>query len=261
MKRPAFWIVLAAVSVAAVGVGCPLLSPRLLDRRPQHHDGPRACPGRGAARDGARRTRPGRTTARRRPSPATTKRRPSSSSKAAARKPSRGCCAISCTPRTPGACGTSKKAKPTRPRSGSRRTASRTASSSGFREDAPGAALDAAGGTARSPRAARDAVERRLRAIRRWSSRARSAARPAASTTPSPTNARPRRLKEGRYRLRLVVSGDRLTEVDALHQDPRSVHPPIREHAIGERSDRRRLGRRAWRCSTSSAASASGCSS
>ena len=47
----------------------------------------------------------------------------------------------------------------------------------------------------------------------------------------------------------------------SLHQDPRVVHPPLREHALGQRSDRRRIGRRAWRSSTSSAASASACSS
>ena len=47
----------------------------------------------------------------------------------------------------------------------------------------------------------------------RWSNRDRNGGRAAASTTRSPTSAPTPTLNEGRYRLRLVVSGDRLTEV------------------------------------------------
>ena len=56
-------------------------------------------------------------------------------------------------------------------------------------------------------------MERRPVDSSRSSSRARNGAPAGASITPSPTSAHDETLEEGRYRLRLVVSGDRLTEV------------------------------------------------
>ena len=40
------------------------------------------------------------------------------------------------------------------------------------------------------------------------------------------------RIREGRYRLKLVVSGDKLTELTAVCADPGSVHPQIRTDEI-----------------------------
>ena len=54
MKRPAFWILLALASLAAVAVGVRLFPAGLLDRRARHHDGPRARARGRAADPGAR---------------------------------------------------------------------------------------------------------------------------------------------------------------------------------------------------------------
>ena len=108
----------------------------------------------------------------------------------------------------------------------------------------PGAALDGAGGARASPRpAARERwhVDFTTFALVEQGQERRPGGRVDHTFTyerPSPT------LNEGRYRLRLVVSGDRLTEVTPLRQDPGGVHAPLREHALGERGDRRRLGGR-----------------
>ena len=94
-------------------------------------------------------------------------------------------------------------------------------------EDAPGAALDAA--TAR--RIAEDG------AATRWTVdlskfalvEAGQERRPAGRVDHTFTYERAdEALGEGRYRLRLVVSGDRLTEVTPFRQDSRSVHAPLR---------------------------------
>ena len=58
MKRPAFWIVLGFVSVAAAGDGLALFPAGVLDRRARHHDGPRARARRGARACRARRPGP-----------------------------------------------------------------------------------------------------------------------------------------------------------------------------------------------------------
>ena len=111
----------------------------------------------------------------------------------------------------------------TRRRSGSRRTAVRTDSSSGSTR------------TRRAPRCQplrREPSARRGRArTGRWtspasrsSSRVRSADRAAAWITPSRTSVPRRRSTKGDTGCELVVSGDRLTGVTPLRQDPGSVH-------------------------------------
>ena len=112
-----------------------------------------------------------------------------------------------------------------------------------LKEDAPGAALEPRrrGGSREAGATSRWNVDLASFALVEPGQERRPAGRVDHTFTyerPSPT------LNEGRYRLRLVVSGDRLTEVTPLHQDPRGVHPPLREHAVGERSDRHRIDRR-----------------
>ena len=122
----------------------PLLPSGVLDRRARHHDDARAGARRRARDRHARSPGARRIPGRRRRSASTARRRRSSSSRAAARTRSRACCAIGSTPLTPGASGTSGKAKPTR------RSIRFTPDGQpyGFvetlKEDAPGAALDGA---------------------------------------------------------------------------------------------------------------------
>ena len=212
MRRPAFWIVLALLSAGAVVHRRPLLPPGLLDRRARHHDGPRPRARRRRAR-WRRATGSGPpATARRRRSPATTRRRRSSSSKAAARTRSRACCATTSTRRTRGASGTSRKARPTSRRSASRRTAGPTGFVEKLKEDAPGAALDAAAARriAEDGAATRWNVDLATFALVEQGQERRPSGRVDHTFTYERSDDT---LKEGRYRLRLVVSGDRLTEV------------------------------------------------
>ena len=112
-----------------------------------------------------------------------------------------------------------------------------------LREDAPGASLDAAAARAIAEGAgtSRWNVDFRDFKLVEQGQERRPAGRVDHTFTYERTS---ETLKEGRYRLRLVVSGDRLTEVTHFIQNSRSIHPPLRDDAVGERGHRRRLGRR-----------------
>ena len=126
-------------------------------------------------------------------------------------------------------------------------------------EDAPGAALDAAAAreTAEREAAARWQVDLSHYALVEQGQERRQGGRIDHTLTyerPSPT------LNEGRYRLRLVVSGDRLTEVTHFIKIPEAFN---RRYEACVRRTRRSASARlsAWPSSTCSAASASACSS
>ena len=244
LKRPAFWILLALVSIlgtaAAVHYFPQAFSIVALDITMTRE---RALAD--AARD--RRARPVSdppATARRRRSRSTARRRRSSSWKAAARRRSRACCATALLRLHVARAPLPAKARPTRRPSASRPTARPYGFVEKMKEDAPGAAL--AAGAAR-------AIARGTERVRGWnvdlrrsrsSNRDRNGGRAGASITRSPTNARQPALGEGRYRLRLVVSGDRLTEVTHFVRIPEAFTRRYDEHAFGERSHRHRFGRR-----------------
>ena len=178
MKRPAFWILLRLVSVAATAVAVHYFPQAFsivalditMDRGHALDDG---------ARDrGARSARARRLPRRRRRS--ALDERGADVRRAGGRRQGglhARCCASGSTPPTPGASGTSRKARPTRRRSASRPTGGRTASSRTLKEDAPGAALDAADGAAERRGGAPRALERRPDAVRARRAGAGAAAR------------------------------------------------------------------------------------
>ena len=112
-----------------------------------------------------------------------------------------------------------------------------------LKEDAPGAALDAAAArwTRRSGRARQ--VADRLRHVRSRRAGSGAAARRArrshADLRTRGAGAERGALPRAPRRLRRSPHGSH-----ALHPDPRSVHPPLPEHAIGERGHRHRVRRR-----------------
>ena len=195
VKRPAFWILLWSRLPGRGRRRRPLLPAGLLHRRARHHDGPRAARSTDARAIAARdQPRAGRLSRRRHRSALDDEAQTFVELEGGGKDAfTRDAARAASTPPTPGASGTSRKARPTRRRSASRPTAGRTGSSSSCKEDAPGAALDAATRARRSPRTRRGALERRPHAVHASSSRARSGGRAAASITRSPTSVRRRR--------------------------------------------------------------------
>ena len=260
MRRPAFWIVLALLSARRRCHRRPLLPPGLLDRRARHHDGPRARARRGARDRGARRPRPAgyrQAASFCGDEEAQTFVELEGGGKAAftrhaARAPLRGV-------HLARAALQGRRDQRDDDPLHAGRAAVRV-----HREAEGGRARRRArrrGGARGSPRTARRRGGAWTSRSSRWSSRARSGGRRAASITPSPTSAPTTTLNEGRYRLRLVVVRRSPDRSHALHQDPRGVHPPLREHALGQRDHRHRLDGRARAALRRSAASASACSS
>ena len=201
-----------------------------------------------------------RTSVRRRRSRSTARRKPSSSSRAAARTAFTACCAsglyaaYTWRVRHFREGETNETADPVH----ARRPAVRLREK--LKEDAPGAALDAAEARRRAEAEApaRWNVDLAPFVLVEQGQEQRPGGRIDHTLTyerSSPV------LGEGRYRLRLVVSGDRLTEVTHFVQIPEAFTRRYDEHAIEQTSSSASARSSAWCSSMSSAASASASSS